>query len=462
MEWRYYGITLSGLRKTGLHCLERYLDTTRRVIQDRRWTQQIPAIRTGVFQRTTAYVFFAHVEDPDDLPDDLPLPIQEIIQEIRYIGVVIRPSRKGGHFLDEIRGITRGTLETSSIGSLDTLFRDLAREEAPVPTLDLSAALEEFLEVPNPDLAHAHDHLLTYLSALGEGTWERFARAAAALRLGALDRPDRMRGLIRRLMLLGHVQTSSDQQHWSVCPPALVERESEPGVYFLCGSRTPALVADLESQLGAAERVSQPLDDGPACLLFGAAPERVEAVALAGGLPVCRSGSFAGQLAAVLPGYPAWVESLPVDGELRMAGFAEANVFDGADFVPVVCPHQEAGRMVGKPGLYEFSPEQGSAFFRLLDEAGTWRTGDYHALRFAGTVTAQGQAVAKALDRGQVAVPLAHRWPLLHERCLVLADGRLPVRISDNKWLKYRGVSRALFDLFKSKLPLDIEEAGDA
>jgi hypothetical protein len=462
VEWRYYGITLSGLKKTGVHCLQRYLDAIRRTIQDRRWTQQIPAIRTGVFERTTAFVFFAHVEDPDDLPADVPPPIQEIIQEIRYAGSVIRPSRNGGHSLDEIRSITRGNLETSSIGSLDSLFRDLAREEAAVPTLDLSASEEEFLDAPNPDLAQAHNHLLAYLSACGEGTWDRFARAAAELRLGTLDRPNRMRSLIRRLMLLGHLQTSADQQHWSVCPPTLVERESEPGVYFLCGSRTSALVADLERQLGAAERASHPLDDGPACLLFRATPEMVESVTLAGGLTLRRSGQFAGHLAVALPDYPAWIASLPTDGSLRMAAFPEAHRFDGTGFVPVACPHLDGERMVGEAGLYEFRPQEGFSLFRYLDDSGAWRTGDYHALRFAGTVAARGRTITKALDWGQTAVPLAQRWPLLHERCLVLADGRLPARIGDNNWIKYRGVSRALLAALQGKLPFDIEEGGDA
>jgi hypothetical protein len=462
MEWRYYGITLTGLKKTGNHTLEKYLEQVRRTIQDNRWTQQLPAIRSGVFERTTAYVFLAHVEDPDDLPDDVPPPVQEVFQAVRYVGGLIRPTRKGGHTLEEIRSITRGALTTDSIGSLNSLFRDLALVDVRIPPLDLSASEEEFLDASNPGLARRHDCLLTYLSACGEGSWERFVRAAVALGLAKADQHLRLRSLIRRLVLLGHVQTSFDQQRWSVCPLTLVTRESEPGAFILCGSRTARVLSDLEQHLGAPERIGQPLDDGPECLVFRAAPEKLATVTHAGGLAVSQSGSFATRLAAVLPDYQGWLASLPTDGSLRMASFPDCRRFDGSEFVAVACPHQEGERVVGQPGLYEFTPPEGALLFRYLDASGAWRTGDYHALRYAGTVAGRGRTIAKALHACQLAVPLSQRWPLLHERCLVLANGRLPAWISDHQWLKYTGVSRELLDSLQGKLSFDIEETDDA
>lgn len=463
MEWRYYGFTLTGLKKTGLHTLDRHLTKLRGEIQRHRWAQVLPAIRTGTAPWGDTYVFLAHVEDPDDPPQQVPEPVTQLLTDLGQIGKVVRPTdRYGGHTLEEIRSITRGTLTTDSIGSLDSLFRDLALVDVRIPDLDLSASEEEFLDAADSGLAQRHDRLLVYLSACGEGAWERFVRAVVSLGLARADQHRRLRSLIRRLVLLGHVQTSSDQQRWSVCPLTLVARECEPGSFIHCGSRVQSVIADLEQQLGDSERIAQPLDDGPSCLVFRATSEKLATVTHAGGLSVSLSGPIAAQLAAVLPDYQGWLASLSTDGSLRMASFHECRRFDGAEFVAVPCPHTDGERVVGEPGLYEFTPPEGSHLFRYLDTSGKWRAGDYHALRYAGTVAAQGRTVVKALHGCQTAVPVAHRWPLLHERCLVLASGRLPARISDDQWLKYSGVNRELLTSLSGKLSFDIEETVDA
>src|SRR6266545_1032543 len=456
MEWRYYGITLTGLKKSGTHTLERHLERIRQTIQDHRWTQQLPAIRSGVFERTTAYVFLAHVEDPDDLPGDVPVPVQEVFQGLPHVGGLIRPGRRGGHTLEEIRAITRGTLATDSIGSLDTLFRDLVEMEVRILALDLSASAEEYLDAANPALAQQHERLLAYLSSCGEGPWERFVRAAIALGLARPDQPLRLRSLIRRLVLLGHVQTSFDQQRWSVCPLTLVTRESEPDTVFLCGPRTAGLVAELERQFGAAELIQQPLHDGPACMVFRADAEKISTVTQIGNLPSSHAGLIARRLASVLPAYDGWLASMTTDGSLRMAAFPDCRRFDGVGFVPSACPHTEGERVIGQAGLYEFTPPEGPAVFRYLDASGTWRTGDFHGLRYAGTVAAEGRTSVQGPQAGRVAVPVAHCWPLLHERCLVLASGRLPDRLGADQWLRYTGVSRELLDSLRCKLPFDL------
>lgn len=284
------------------------------------------------------------------------------------------------------------------------------------------------------------------------------ARAAVALGLARSDQHLRLRSLVRRLILLGHVQTSADQGRWSVCPPALVERASEPGAYFLAGGRVPRLLAVLEGSLGKPERTDQPQGDGPACLVYRAAPESVTSL----GASISAAGAFAVRLAGVLPDYPCWLASVSTDGSLRTAAFSGCRRFDGTEFVAVACPHQQADRAVGAAGLYEFTPPDGSPLFRYLDDCGAWRAGDYHALRYAGTVAGRGRTAVKALRGDQAVLPLAHRWPLLHERCLVLASGRLPARVSDDKWLRYMGVGRDLLRPLSSKLAFDIEETDDA
>jgi hypothetical protein len=66
------------------------------------------------------------------------------------------------------------------------------------------------------------------------------------------------------------------------------------------------------------------------------------------------------------------------------------------------------------------------------------------------------------MQAGQLAIPIAQRWPLLHDRCLVLASGRLPSRLGGEQWLRYPGVSRELLGLLKDKLPFDLQETDDA
>jgi hypothetical protein len=462
MEWRYYGITLTGLKKSGTHTLERHLERIRQIIRDRRWTQQLPAVRTGTLFGTT-YVFLAHVEEPEDPPTQVPEAISQVCLELQYIKEPMRPSgRYGGYTLGEIQGITRGTLSTDSIGSLDGLFRDLVQIEVPIPALDLSASPEESLDTADPKLERRHELLLAYLSCCGEGSWDRFARAATALRLARPDQPLRLRSLIRRLILLGHVQTSANQERWSVCPLRLVTRDDEPEGLFLCGPRTPGVLAELERLFGAAEAIHQPLYDGPPCVVFRADPEKIAGVTLVGGVPASHAGAFARRLAEALPHYEGWLASLPTDGSLRMAAFPDCRRFDGAGFVPSACPYAEGDRVVGQAGLYEFAPPEGPAVVRYLGHSGTWRAGDFYGLRYAGTVAAVGHTNVQRLQAGQVAVPAAMRWPLLHERCLVLASGRLPDRLGDGQWLRYTGVSRELLDSLRGKLPFDLKETDDA
>src|SRR5262249_29084708 len=89
----------------------------------------------------------------------------------------------------------------------------------------------------------AIDRLLAWLSAAGEGRWEAFVRAAA--RLGAAADIAAARRLFRRMLLLGHMESSPDGRSWSVTPPVLVQAAVDPSVVFCCGSRTERLLRSL-------------------------------------------------------------------------------------------------------------------------------------------------------------------------------------------------------------------------
>jgi hypothetical protein len=265
-------------------------------------------------------------------------------------------------------------------------------------------------------------------------------------------------------MLLGHLQVSPDQQHWCVCPLTLVSSEAEKDTVFVCGQQTAAVRRDLERQLGSAERQGQPDDDGPPRLTFRADAERAAAVKAAAGVPVRFAGFVARKLCDALPAYSDWLASLPTDGALRTAAFVRCARYDGLSFSQVAHPFEDAGRAVGQEGLYEFTGADGTCVYRYLDPGlGVWRSGDFHSLRFAGWVAAWERASAFLLaDGGRVAVPTAQQWPMLHERCLVLASGRLPRWSAEGPSMTYHGVGRDLLVRLADKLPFDLTETDHA
>ena len=75
--------------------------------------------------------------------------------------------------------------------------------------------------IPHPDETYrqAYNHLLYWLSANGEGSWQSFRNACAQL---SLDQHDEPRHIFRRLRLLGHVEYLDNGQRWAVCPSCLV------------------------------------------------------------------------------------------------------------------------------------------------------------------------------------------------------------------------------------------------
>jgi hypothetical protein len=467
MEWRYYGVHLTGLRKTGPHSPDQFVQRLAIAIQQRRCAQQLPAIRCSPLLGRDAYIFLAHVEDPDDLPTGIPELVKSVFGDARYVGtIIVSHDHRGGFALEEIRRFTGPNLTTDTVGSLRDLFRLPALAELAPMVLDLSALDEEEARASvDPDLAARHVRLVDWLSACGSGTWDRLVRACAALGLARLDERARLRTLIRRLMLLGHVQVSSpDPQRWSVCPLTLVASGTEADTVFVCGQQTAAVRRDLERQLGNAEYQSQPDDDGPPRLAFRSGVERAAAVTTAAGVPVRFAGFIARRLCDALPDYTGWLASLPTDGALRTAAFVSSARYDGSGFSQAAHPFEEAGRAVGHEGLYEFTCSDGTCVYRYLDSGhGVWRTGEFYSLRFAGWVAAQARASAFLLEEsGRVAIPSAQRWPMLHERCLVLASGRLPRWSAEGPSMSYHGIGRDLLTRLCGKLPVDIKEPDHA
>lgn len=84
------------------------------------------------------------------------------------------------------------------------------------------------------------ERLLHWLSIHGDGTWAGFKQACDVLQLT----PDAQeaRSVLRRFVLLGHLDLSPDGSRWSVAPPALVRFPENPDCGFLSGRRTESIL----------------------------------------------------------------------------------------------------------------------------------------------------------------------------------------------------------------------------
>ena len=87
------------------------------------------------------------------------------------------------------------------------------------------------------------DRFLLWLSAVGEGRWESFLRVARIL--GVADDAPNARRLFRRLVLLGHLDSSPDGRAWSIAPPVIVQSAALPQSAFWCGCRSGPLLRSL-------------------------------------------------------------------------------------------------------------------------------------------------------------------------------------------------------------------------
>ncbi|MEH1846589.1 MAG: hypothetical protein V7L25_16740 [Nostoc sp.] len=84
-----------------------------------------------------------------------------------------------------------------------------------------------------------NDRFLYWLSTLGRGSWESFKKSCNALQL---EEPKR---ILRRLRLLGHLESSLDGSRWSAAPAAIVKITSSTSEFILCGQRSLSLIRQL-------------------------------------------------------------------------------------------------------------------------------------------------------------------------------------------------------------------------
>jgi len=320
---------------------------------------------------------------------------------------------------------------------------------------------------PDSDRTARFDHLLTWLSSVGEGRWETFLRACQTL--GVADDSSSARSVFRRLSLLGHIEASTDAREWIICPPVFVRPPNRPTRCFWCGQRT-------DKWLGRLREVSTVLpEDQPGSL----APSRVTIEASDSFRAAIAADSEASRfewheqplsdvLAAHLPDLDGWQQSLqPIVGLTNprtVQRWEEQAYVDDTSF------YIRDGRYHGQPGLYCITRGEGRHQSQLMfyfDEEGQrLLRGDWYGLRFLALRRAGHRC--EALWQGQngngsmLVLRASERWPMIYERTLVLASGLLPEHSSGSNLLRYRDIPLSTAQVLAGKLGVELEVHSDA
>ncbi|MEH2417794.1 hypothetical protein [Nostoc sp.] len=285
------------------------------------------------------------------------------------------------------------------------------------------------------------DRFLYWLSTLGNGSWESFKKSCNALQL---QEPKR---ILRRLRLLGHLESSLDGSKWSAAPATIVKINSQTSEFILCGQRSISLLRQLEEYGIVASITHQSRGEAPPCIqLVVSNPD-----AIANNFPIINAGEASSRLAQILPDIATWQQSLR-----NMPGIVpsqwEWQHFDGEDFEICGIPHET--------GMYQMSDENRNLRYTLFynQNTNTWHQGDWYGLRFlalyhhAASCQAHYNFATKCL-----AIPVKQRWPELYERALVLASGQLPTY--QGNWLLYQNVSGEVAYQLSQKLNVKYQEA---
>jgi hypothetical protein len=88
-----------------------------------------------------------------------------------------------------------------------------------------------------------YQQLLYWLSSVGYGSWDLFKKTCSIL---DLDEPKQV---LRRLKMLGHLETSIDGKKWSIAPTAIIKVSSLDCIpeYILCGQQNKKLIEKLST-----------------------------------------------------------------------------------------------------------------------------------------------------------------------------------------------------------------------
>jgi hypothetical protein len=427
--------------------IDQVIDRIRSTVRSLNQTHLIPVIKLEKKPRGRFLVFLA-LEGVAD--DRLPESITQILRTAGLTGRQYWPLQ-----LAEIKSMVSGTeIETIGFGAL--AYKPLWGYD-PGDAYDFANEDSAERESVNEELDEKYNRLLYWISVAAEGNWGAFVAACQAL--GIASDSTRARHVFRRFTVLGHIECSSDGSSWSAAPSALVLCPTQVGVGYLCGQRTPKFLKEISAcyEIGGS---SQPGSKGPLRVEVTCSTTHPHQMQLPSGNSLCVVGEVSSLLGMVLPDLDEWRDSLTPIEKLNTTN-CSIERWDGRQYS--ACPdfYQRDDLYVGESGLYRLTRGEGTKTHRMTlyfdSENQKWVKGDWYGLRFLVYKHAgiDCEAVYHELH-SELMVPISERWPMLYERSLVLASGRLPSRTSDNDWLSFSCVPQQLAVLLSDKLGISL------
>ncbi|MEA5480383.1 hypothetical protein VB774_22345 [Pseudanabaena galeata UHCC 0370] len=280
-----------------------------------------------------------------------------------------------------------------------------------------------------------------------------------------LQIPDPKR-VLRRLKLLGHIETSADGSRWSGTPIALVSiKASQPDSqeFILCGQRSSNFLDVLRKSkfIEDIEYIEQPQGNAPLCIRvqLGADPEAIDQLVEAmrdRHIPIQNVGNASLKFAEVLPTWQEWMQTLPRISAPILGYDYEYYDIQQEKFIKCNFPNHTGMYQLKHQKLLQLTPH--ICFFDKASDR--WFQGDWYGLRFLALQYSEQRLSAK-YDRAtnNLYIPWSQRWSEIYERALVLSSGCLPSEVKTNHFgrtLQYQNVQAEVAELLASKLNINL------
>ena len=412
-----------------------------RLVQQNNLSEFVPLLRVQKGAKSKRFYFFIAIESPQI--GSIPTKVESVLLKLSF-------------FQYPIKGSPCFTYEDIKpmVGSAHDVY-DYTKQIPYQPLQEFtydnpfdfieSSTINHF----SPDietLSHRYEELLYWLSALGCGRWESFKKACEAMNL---EEPKR---ILRRLKLLGHIESSLDGSRWSIAPTALVKVDSQSNFqgFILCGQRSIILLEKFK-QYATLNFINQPRGNAPPCVRIQVDNPNtlLDLVEQANSkFSITNADEVSLQLANILPNVVTWQQNLRhLQG--IVPSLYEWEYFDGNNFVDCFLPRET--------GMYRMCNKEISTrpLYTLFydQENDKWLQGDWYGLRFL-SLQHSGQQCIVHYDIGKkcLAIPVSQRLPEIYERALVFASGRLP--IYKESWLLYENIKLELLQKISDKINL--------
>ncbi len=414
-------------------------------VENEELASQIPLVKLERKAGREFYVFLAvDVEEGDGIPGDLGRILQ-------YRGVSFdeaNPLRPA----DIKSMVQRQDIEIHGFNALKYRRNRIEDPGDPFESSDAWNPRDAL-----PENSAYYDRLLHWLSAYGEGSWEVFLKACQTLRVG--NTKYEARSALRRLILLGHIESSADGSRWAASTPCLVRLANDSNYGYLSGRRTSRLLERI-GDYWSLQETRQSHFSGPTRVVL---ESRVSDIPEGGaGIGVVDAGITSIRLAELLPELNGWKDSLQSISNLDITSF-DIEKWQKGTFQLCNTMFNRDGVYYGERGMYRLkrrADTSGRTMTLFFDEpAQRWLRGDWYGLRFLSVH--HGKEKVECVHNSEAEELLileSQRWPLLYEKALTLASGMLPGRAANSNWLSYPCIPLSLARMLCEKLSLSLSE----